>query len=409
MAAKRILFFSGTKYARYELPHSTSSVPANWPRDTTPDWPGVFPSSNGKVDAALNATRNRDDITGRIFFFKGSKCAEWSLASGKVTKTWTIKDAWPGVFESGIDAALNYENNRVYFFKGDEYVRYDLGTEKVDVGPVKISKHWKMPFTSGINAAVNPGQGSVFFFKGDQFIRFSVAQDKCVEGPKSITTKWTGLFPNGVDASIEWPHAKVVGQKPDKSGGLGVAVASNPFELLWTPDVMTKVVGSLFVAQASFISENIGAACECAEYRQFIKGTALHDGKKVYWDIPVGGGKVLKRPQTTYLQDFGTDGSQYGYREDPGGGVLPYQEQVKQALQSLLNQLMVKNVPLGLDVYYPQRHDGSVYQVIDIPYLLGPMSVELQLNLQFKGQIIDVCRDDEVMAEKTWTLFAHSS
>jgi hypothetical protein len=33
-----------------------------------------------------------------------------------------IADQWKGVWSSGIDAAIRWNNNKAYFFKGDEYV-----------------------------------------------------------------------------------------------------------------------------------------------------------------------------------------------------------------------------------------------------------------------------------------------
>ncbi|MBV5337687.1 MAG: hypothetical protein J0653_07035, partial [Deltaproteobacteria bacterium] len=42
---------------------------------------------------------------------------------------------WPGVpWYDGIDAAVNWGNGKAYFFKGGEYVRYDVKADRVDPG-----------------------------------------------------------------------------------------------------------------------------------------------------------------------------------------------------------------------------------------------------------------------------------
>ena len=49
-----------------------------------------------------------------------------------------------------------------YFFKGARYLRYDIDTDAVDVGPTEISRFWTaLPeeFRSGLNAVVNWGDG----------------------------------------------------------------------------------------------------------------------------------------------------------------------------------------------------------------------------------------------------------
>src|SRR5258708_13988783 len=61
-------------------------------------------------------------------------------------------------FQSNIDAAVNWGDGYAYFFKGARYLRYNIATDLVDVGPVEIPTFWThLPaeFQSNIRAAVN--------------------------------------------------------------------------------------------------------------------------------------------------------------------------------------------------------------------------------------------------------------
>jgi hypothetical protein len=83
-------------------------------------------------------------------------------------------------------------------------MRYDLATDKVDPGyPRAIQGSWNFPapFTSGIDAAAVWNNGKAYFFKGKQYIRYDVATEVTDAGyPKPIAGNWPGVFTDGVDA-----------------------------------------------------------------------------------------------------------------------------------------------------------------------------------------------------------------
>jgi hypothetical protein len=106
------------------------------------------------------------------------------------------EEVWP----SDAGAAVNWGDGKAYFFKGDVYLRYDLAAHQVDPGyPRSIAEGWKGIWTSGIDAAAvlrgGPfGGDKVYFFKGKEFIRYDIASDRADDGyPKPIAGNWSGL------------------------------------------------------------------------------------------------------------------------------------------------------------------------------------------------------------------------
>ncbi|MFI0967914.1 phage tail tip lysozyme, partial [Streptomyces sp. NPDC021080] len=69
----------------------------------------------------------------------------------------------PAEFQEDLDAAVNWGDGHAYFFKADRYVRYNIGNDTVDVGPVEIAKFWTaLPaeFQENLDATVNWSQVS---------------------------------------------------------------------------------------------------------------------------------------------------------------------------------------------------------------------------------------------------------
>jgi hypothetical protein len=105
---------------------------------------------------------------------------------------------------------VNWGNGKVYFFKQDHYVRYDIATDLVDVGPAPISRFWThLPdfFHRDIDAAVNWGNGKVYFFKQDHYVRYDIATDLVDVGPAPISRFWTHLpdfFHRDIGVAVNW-------------------------------------------------------------------------------------------------------------------------------------------------------------------------------------------------------------
>jgi Hemopexin len=55
------------------------------------------------------------------------------------------------VINSPAGSPGNYWDQKVYFFRGSEYLRFDVAMLKVDVAPKAISAGWPGAFTSAID------------------------------------------------------------------------------------------------------------------------------------------------------------------------------------------------------------------------------------------------------------------
>jgi len=115
-------------------------------------------------------------------------------------------------------AAVNWENGKVYFFKGDQFLRYDLKTNRADPGfPARIFDQWEMPFRWNVDAGIMVGT-TAYFFSGDSYIEFDTKTEaldpKCLvlgcppkmaERWSDWPATWTG---RRVDAAANWHNGK---------------------------------------------------------------------------------------------------------------------------------------------------------------------------------------------------------
>ena len=167
---------------------------------------GTAHAELGRIDAAIDG---QSQYAGKAYFFEGDQYVRYDWAADKVDPGYPKSIAeWnlPGGFTGGFDTVLNGGgpySGKAYFFKGDQYVRYDWAAEKDDPGyPLRIgiNGNWNgLPsvFLGGFDAAVNgQGQymGKAYFFKGDQYVRYDWAADKADPGyPKPIAGNWDGI------------------------------------------------------------------------------------------------------------------------------------------------------------------------------------------------------------------------
>lgn len=190
----KIYLFSHDQYIRFT--NVSAGRDAGYPRQLAGHWPGLPQTFAQGIDAALYRPDN-----GKIYFFKGNQYARYTTANNQLTYEVTryIADGWPGLpaeFQTGIDAAFWRESNaKVYFFKGNRYVRFKL----VDSVPVyeyvrPIAGNWPgLPtsFENGIDAVLmRCSTHKIYFFKGRHYVRYLDAENCAESGLLHINTSW---------------------------------------------------------------------------------------------------------------------------------------------------------------------------------------------------------------------------
>jgi hypothetical protein len=192
-------FFKSSLYARYDP--IADKVDEGYPKTIAGNWPGLPPAFTAGIDAYVVWPN------GKAYFFKGSDYVRYDMAADRADSGYPrpISGNWPGLWTSGIDAAVAWSNGKAYFFKGSQYVRYDIVSDKVDDGyPRPIAGNWPgfpADFAAGLDAAVMWNNGKAYFFKGVNYVRYDVAADKVDSGfPRPIAGNWRGLWDSVISA-----------------------------------------------------------------------------------------------------------------------------------------------------------------------------------------------------------------
>ena len=142
------------------------------------------------------------------YLFSGRRYTDWSYES---TAPRSIMKDWGIPFDRIDDAFYWKGNSKVYFFRGDEYVRYDTKSEKMDNGfPKKIKDQWRgLEIFTKIDASL-PWKDKVYFFSGNQYLRFDFKSNRIDPGyPKNINAQtWGGVGFDRIDAVMlsDYPY-----------------------------------------------------------------------------------------------------------------------------------------------------------------------------------------------------------
>ena len=178
-------FFKDDKYIRVNVaPHPNNTTDPGYPKPIAGNWPGWPPDFTQGIDAAV-AWNN-----GKAYFFKGNRYIRVNMGPSPndamdpgypkpIAGNWP---GWPPDFLQGIDAAVPWNTGKAYFFKGSRYIRVNMGAppnDAMDPGyPQPIAGNWPgwpPDFLQGIDAGVPWSTGKAYFFKGDRYIRVNMA------------------------------------------------------------------------------------------------------------------------------------------------------------------------------------------------------------------------------------------
>ena len=184
--------FNGSQYVRYDA--KADKADQGYPAPIAGNWPGFPPAFQEGVDAEVVWNNQK------VYFFKGDQFLRYDIATDRVDPGYPLPIAghWPGLWTDHIDAGVVWPNGKAYFFHGSQYIRYDIATGKTDPGyPAEIKGGWPgfpASFAAGVDNAVVWNNGKAYFFKGSEYIRYDIAADKTDPGfPQSIAANWRGL------------------------------------------------------------------------------------------------------------------------------------------------------------------------------------------------------------------------
>jgi peptidyl-Lys metalloendopeptidase len=188
--AGKCYFFKGNSYIRYDW--STDKVDPGYPKSIAANWHGMPTGFTAAFDDAVNG---KGPFQGKCYFFKGDSYVRYDWSADKADAGYPKKIAgnWNGLptgFKDNFDAILNGNGpfaGKLYFFKGDKYIRYDWSADKVDPGyPKVIADNWHcLPagYVGSFDTALEgdgPFSAKGYFFKADKYVRYNWAND-CAE------------------------------------------------------------------------------------------------------------------------------------------------------------------------------------------------------------------------------------
>jgi hypothetical protein len=116
-----------------------------------------------------------------------------------------------GLFDTVLRGQNSFEG-KAWFFKDSQYLRYNVASDVVETAPKPIVGNWgemgwPKGWTTGIDAAVygaGPSAGKIYFFRGDQYIRYELQSDIVEHGPAPVVGNWTMLAEQWYDKGTLW-------------------------------------------------------------------------------------------------------------------------------------------------------------------------------------------------------------
>ncbi len=196
----KFYIFHGDEYVRHSYnkgpdptyPKKIREFWSGWPRSWYPVW----------VDAALYYPGNN-----KFYLFRRDEYVRHSYGEGpdptypkKIRESWS---GWPSSWGTWdptvrVNAAFYYPgNDKFYIFHDDEYVRHSYGQGPDPTYPKKIRdtwsgwpRSWTAPFVQA--ALYYLENDKIYLFQNDEYVRHSYGRGPDPEYPMEIDRAWSG-------------------------------------------------------------------------------------------------------------------------------------------------------------------------------------------------------------------------
>lgn len=198
----KLYFFQSNRYWRWNI--RTDTLDGGYPKSVRAGWPGI----PDQLDAAVYAGESHSGRDNKLYLFKGRHYWRWNIETDKMDSGYPklIRAGWPGLPDT-LDAAAyagksaSGRDNKLYFFKGSQYWRWDIGRDKLEPGyPKSIRAGWP-GIPNNVDMAIYAGNSSssrnnrLYFFKGCNYWRWNIETDTLDKGyPAKIKKGWPGLY-----------------------------------------------------------------------------------------------------------------------------------------------------------------------------------------------------------------------
>lgn len=185
----KVYAFNGEQYSRYDK--ATSKVDAGYPKATAANWKGM-PVSN--ITAAVYDESKPN--WKKAYLFHDGIFWRFDKNTDKVDAGYPkrISIEWHGLPDKPLDAVISFQNNYMYFFYDNYCYLYDRNANNT-VGKARLIADEFKGVPNNIDAAVYyKSNDKIYFFKGNEYYRVSKATKTVDAGyPKNIAEHWKGL------------------------------------------------------------------------------------------------------------------------------------------------------------------------------------------------------------------------
>ncbi len=194
--------FNDKVYVRYN--YDTDKIANNYPRLIKNFW-----GEKGKDDrmwfSDIDAALNRSDKENIAYFFKGTEYVKYDLKTDKVwknfPKTINASGLWPGLNWEKIDAAVDIGDGNAFLFRDKEVKLFDFKKNKAGKPQDICDVFEDFDCEKSIDASLRKKNSDVFLFSGSDCWKYEKKKEgydniiyKKIYGPVKITNYEGGLW-----------------------------------------------------------------------------------------------------------------------------------------------------------------------------------------------------------------------